>query len=71
MIGQFKGKYVDRIKLSFEDKIHLIQISIYPLDEDGNNYMFILDELDNSEYLREFLTDRKIDIPFFYVCRSH
>ncbi len=61
MIGQFKGKYVDRIKLSFEDKIHLIQISIYPLDEDGNNYMFILDELDNSEYLREFLTDRKID----------
>jgi len=61
MIGQFKGKYVDRIKLTFENKIHLIQISIYPIYENSNNYMFILDELDNSEYLREFLTDRKID----------
>ena len=61
MFGQFKGKYVDRIKVPFEDAIHLIQISIYPLDENSNNYMFILDELDNSEYLREFLTDRKVD----------
>ena len=61
MIGKFKGKYVDRIKLHFEDKNHLIQISIYPLDEECNQYMFLLDELDNSEYVREFLTDKKID----------
>ena len=61
MIGKFKGKYVDRIKLNFEDKNHLIQISIYPLDEECNQYMFLLDELDNSEYVREFLTDKKID----------
>ena len=61
MIGQFKGKYVDRIKLNFEDEIHLIQISIYPIDDMSCKYMFILDELDNSEYLREFLTDRKLD----------
>ena len=61
MIGQFKGKYVDRIKLNYEDKNHLIQISIYPIDDMCRKYMFILDELDNSEYLREFLTDRKVD----------
>lgn len=61
MIGQFKGKYVDRIKLNYEGEDRLIQISIYPLDEDSTEYMFILDELDNSEYLREFLTDRKVD----------
>ncbi len=61
MIGKFKGKYVDRIKLHYEDKNHLIQISIYPLDEECNQYMFLLDELDNSEYVREFLTDKKID----------
>ena len=61
MIGQFKGKYVDRIKLHIDGKSYLIQISIYPLDGEGKQYMFILDELDNSEYLREFLTDRKID----------
>ena len=61
MIGQFKGKYVDRIKLKINDETKLIQISIYPLDDNSNKYMFIFDELDNSEYLREFLTDRKVD----------
>ncbi|MCR5435904.1 MAG: GGDEF domain-containing protein [Treponema sp.] len=61
MIGQFKGKYVDRIKISIDDKIHLIQIAIYPLDEIQSKYMFLMDELDNSESLREFLTDKKID----------
>jgi len=60
MIGQFKGKYVDRIKLHYNDKNYLIQISIYPMEE-KNKYLFLLDELDNSEYLREFLTDKKID----------
>ncbi len=61
MIGKFKGKYVDRIKLHIQDKSYLIQISIYPLDEECTHYMFLLDELDNSEYVREFLTDKKID----------
>ena len=61
MIGQFKGKYVDRIKLKIDEKVHLIQISIYPLDDTGEKYIFILDELDNSEYLKDFITDRKID----------
>ena len=61
MMGKFKGKYVDRVNLNIDEKIHLVQISIYPIDESCTKYVFILDELDNSEYLREFLTDRKID----------
>ncbi len=61
MIGKFKGKYVDRIKLHIQNRSYLIQISIYPLDEACTTYMFLLDELDNSEYVREFLTDKKID----------
>ena len=61
IFGQFKGKYVDRINLSFEEKQYLIQISIYPIDSNCKKYIFILDELDNSEYLREVLTDRKLD----------
>lgn len=61
IFGQFKGKYVDRINLAFEEKQYLIQISIYPVDSDCKQYIFILDELDNSEYLREVLTDRKLD----------
>ncbi len=61
MIGKFKGKYIDRIKLFVDNQTRLIQISIYPLDADNNKYLFVLDELDNSEYLRDFLTDRKVD----------
>ena len=61
MIGQFKGKYVDRINLSIEEKIHQVQISIYPIDDSCTKYIFILDELDNSEYLRDFSTARKLD----------
>ena len=61
MMGKFKGKYVDRVNLNINEKTHLVQISIYPIDESCTKYVFILDELDNSEYLRDFLTDRKID----------
>ena len=61
MIGEFKGKYVDRRKLVIDGKNHLVQISIYPIDEKSDKYIFILDELDNSEYLREFMTDSKVD----------
>jgi diguanylate cyclase (GGDEF)-like protein len=61
MIGKFKGKYVDKIKLKYQEKTHLVQISIYPVDDKANKYMFILDELDNSENIREFLTGKKID----------
>jgi hypothetical protein len=45
MIGQFKGKYVDRINLSIEEKIHQVQISIYPIDESCKKYIFILESL--------------------------
>ncbi len=61
MIGEFKGKYVDRIKISFNNEVHLVQISIYPLEDNSGKYLFMLDELDNCEYLRDFLTDRKLD----------
>ena len=61
LFGQFKGKYVDRINLNYENKVHLIQISIYPIDKTCTTYIFILDELDSNEHLREVLTDRKLD----------
>ena len=61
MMGKFKGKYVDKIKLKYQEKTHLVQISIYPVDDKANKYIFILDELDNSENIREFLTGKKVD----------
>ena len=61
MIGEFKGKYVDRITINCDGEVHLIQISIYPLDLESGKYLFMLDELDNCEYLRDFYTNRKLD----------
>lgn len=61
MVGKFKGKYVDRVNLTVHNKPHLVQISIYPLDETNTKYMFLMDELDNSEYLRDFLEINKLD----------
>ena len=60
MFGKFKGKFVDRIKLLIDNQVHLVQLTIYPLDEDSNKYMFFMDELDNSDYQREFLTEKKL-----------
>ena len=43
MIGQFKGKYVDRINLNIEEKIHQVQISIYPIDDSCKKYKQCID----------------------------
>ena len=58
--GKFHGKYSKRLKLVYQDTPHIIQMTIYPL-EDKNCYMLMLDELDNSEYIQEFLTNEKIN----------
>ncbi|MBO7583246.1 MAG: GGDEF domain-containing protein [Treponema sp.] len=60
-IGKFSGKYSNRLNLVFDDEAHIVQITIYPLDESNSKYLFVLDELDTSEYVREFLTDTKVD----------
>ena len=60
-IGKFSGKYSNRINLVFEDKPHTVQITIYPLDENNTKYIFILDELDNEDYLKEFYSETKMD----------
>ena len=58
-IGKFSGKYSNRLNLVFDEEAHIVQITIYPLDSDNTTYVFVLDELDKSEYVREFLTDSK------------
>lgn len=58
--GKFHGKYSRRIKLVYDNTTHVIQMTIYPLD-DNNIYILILDELDNSEYIQEFLTNEKMN----------
>ena len=60
MYGKFSGKYSRRLKLIYENTPHIIQMTVYPLN-DRNIYMLILDELDNSEYVKEFLTNEKVN----------
>jgi diguanylate cyclase (GGDEF)-like protein len=58
--GKFYGKCSRRLKLIYNNTLHIIQMTIYPLDE-RSMYMLILDELDNSEYIQEFLSDKKMN----------
>ena len=60
-IGKFSGKYSNRISLVLDNEVHNVQISIYPLDEENTKYLFVLDELDKSDYVKEFLSDSKIN----------
>jgi diguanylate cyclase (GGDEF)-like protein len=56
--GKFSGKYSKRLKILENDTPHAVQMTIYPIDE--NYYIIILDELDNSEYMQDFLTNDKV-----------
>ena len=60
--GDFKGKYSRRLKivLDGEDKMHLVQLTVYPFEGDSK-YLFILDELDDKESMEESLTTNKIN----------
>ncbi|MCR4585230.1 MAG: GGDEF domain-containing protein [Lachnospiraceae bacterium] len=57
--GKFTGKYSRRLKLVINDIPYAAQMSIYPIDE--NNYIILLDELDNSEYMKDFYTSEKVN----------
>ncbi len=56
--GKFQGKYSKRLKLLYQDTPHIVQMTIYPLER-PNQYLMLLVELDNSEYIQEFFTKEK------------
>ncbi|MBO4701172.1 MAG: GGDEF domain-containing protein [Lachnospiraceae bacterium] len=56
--GKFSGKYSRRLKLDSNGELHAVQMTIYPVEE--NYYLIIFDELDNSEYMKDFLTNEKV-----------
>lgn len=60
LYGKYIGKYSRRLNLVYDNTPHIIQMTVYPLNE-KNIYMLILDELDNSEYIQEFLTNEKVN----------
>ena len=60
--GEFKSKYSRRLKLFLEgeEKPHLVQLTVYPV-EDCSKYIFILDEFIDNESLEESMTTKKIN----------
>lgn len=60
--GVFKGKYSRRLKLYLEDgdKPHLVQLTVYPI-ENASKYIFSMDEFNDNESLQESLTTKKIN----------
>ena len=59
--GDFKGKYSRRlkIKLDGEESPHVVQMTVYPLKE-KDKYVFVMDALDDDEYIQEFMTTKKV-----------
>ncbi len=60
--GEFKGKYSRRLKIQADgsDQPSIIQMTVYPLKE-IDKYLFVMDELDDDEYVQEFMTTNKVN----------
>ncbi len=58
--GKYNGKFSKKIRLKFDDDstVYIIQMTVYPIGDDI--YVYLLDNLDNSEYIQEFMTNDKI-----------
>ena len=59
--GVFKEKYSRRLKIVLEDEEnpHLVQLTVYPV-ENATKYIFVMDEFIDNESLQESLTSKKI-----------
>jgi diguanylate cyclase (GGDEF)-like protein len=57
--GSFAGKYSRKAEVMVEGIAYIVQVSIYPLKE-KETYLFILDELDDSQSMDETLTTQKV-----------
>ena len=57
--GKFIGKYSKRVNIQYNETHHVIQMTIYPTPQE-DIYIFILDELDASQYVDETLTNKKV-----------
>lgn len=59
--GNFKGKYSRRLTLFLEGETtpHIAQMTVYPI-QDTDKYVFVMDELDEDEYVEKFATEKKV-----------
>ncbi len=59
--GQFRGKYSRRVKVFPKGSTapSVIQMNVYPI-ADIDKYIFVMDALDDEEYIEEFMTTKKV-----------
>ena len=55
----FKGKYSRKLKIVEKETSHAVQMTVYPIDEE--RFLIVLDELENSEQTKDFLTNEKVN----------
>lgn len=70
-LSKFVGKYSKRIKLVVDGVTHIIQMTIHPI-KGTSYYLFVLDELDESECEEDAETQQKVstiqNIYLFSMC---
>ncbi|MCR5110863.1 MAG: GGDEF domain-containing protein [Ruminococcus sp.] len=57
--GKFSGKYSKRMSILLDDVQHTVQMNVYPVVP-SKKYVILLDELDNSLYIDDNLTEEKV-----------
>ena len=55
---KFTGKYSRKLKIVENETPHAVQMTVYPVDD--KRFLIILDELEDSEQIKEFLTNEKV-----------
>ena len=58
--GKFHGKYSKRVNIVENDITHVVQMSVYPI-ENKRIYLFMLDEIDNEMFVNDELTVQKVN----------
>jgi len=70
-LNKFDGKYSKRIKIFSDDTAIIAQMTIYPLNKDGE-YIMLITEMDNGVYMQDFLNfEKELGIDSTYLFTMH
>lgn len=59
-MGEFKGKTSRKLNLDIDGVKHAIQLLVYPIGKDEGDYIFLLFDLDKSEFERDIKLENKV-----------
>lgn len=59
-VGEFKGRVAQRVSIEIGGVNHLVQMLVYPIDENVGDYIILLCDLDKTEYERNVYAENKV-----------